>query len=68
MHCIIWCIHVMKVNVNRSLQHIHIFQMRLDFSNFVITGPSTATRSQGQETAGRVDGTGVAISYQTVCL
>ena len=42
--------------------------MRLDFSTFVITGPSTATRTQGLETNGVASGAGQAFNYQSQCL
>lgn len=47
-----------------------ICQMRLDFSTFVITGPSTATRTQGKEINGVIGdiANGKEFSYQSQCL
>ena len=45
------------------------FQMRLDFSNFVITGPSTATATVGKALHGVInDDSGKEFTYQTQCL
>ena len=41
--------------------------MRLDFTNFVISGPSTLTASLGKQTAGVAIGAGVAFSLRGNC-
>merc|ERR1712110_211325 len=45
-----------------------ISQMRLDFTNFVVTGPSISTVTVGQSTAGVLNGKGIGYSFQTNCL
>ena len=44
--------------------------MRLDFSNFVITGPSTFTNTQAEQLNGNLinPGAGKAVSFQSQCL
>ena len=43
--------------------------MRLDFTNFVITGPTTITTSIGVSLGGQIDGTngGLAMTQKTTC-
>ena len=48
--------------------YIYSFQMRLDFTNFVVTGPSISTVTVGQSTAGVLNGKGIGYSFQTNCL
>ena len=44
------------------------FQIRLDFTTFVITGPSTSTATVGKATFGIPTGEGKEFTYQTQCL
>lgn len=45
------------------------FQIRLDFSSFVITGPSTATATIGKALGGNInDDSGKEYTLQTQCL
>ena len=71
----------MNINHHRilKLRYIYIyifisvlnirFQIRLDFSSFVITGPSTATATIGKALGGNInDDSGKEYTLQTQCL
>ncbi len=55
---------------NICIQTLHFcyLQLRLDFTNFVITGPQTSSISVVKTTKGEVDAAGVAQSLASQCL
>jgi hypothetical protein len=58
----------MCLNIYLLIVITPILQMRLDFSNFVITGPSTAADIVAKTTNGVTAGVGLDVAAQTQCL
>ena len=58
----------MSMSLSESQLDSLVFQMRLDFTNFQISGPSTLTLSIGKNIGGQVGSpTGVLVSQKTTC-